>query len=540
MDQDGRRDPRVGQALRPAHRAGACRGEPVIDFCKNSVIQGTRRRFVLGRPTNRRRRTIQHSRCWRDGLASCPPRVHDARSRSARALDSAARPSARDRPMSVPSMRLHGGDGMGDCRVPPRVTVARGRGNRVNRRDFLRGAMVGAAASMWPGSASVVLGKPRPHLKGGSILDLPAADCPIDTCRGDDGEPLLRPLPRLARQRRDVPRSGPAALRARFTVDGQHARRRYRRPDGTRSSPASAARRRPETNPCRGCGHPTPATAGTAAAPSATAASSPQGSGNDEFALGYYTADDLAVLRRTSPAASPIFDRYHCSVLGPTYPEPRVPALRDSRAGSRATSFPHEVGYPRDSTGRRSGTGSTRAGVPARYYYTDLPLLALWGARLVAVTRPIGDYFDGRRRRHAAERRRSSTRGSSGDGADRRPSPRRRPRRAAASCRGCVKAFVESPHWHRGVFILTYDEWGGFFDHVAPPRVRRRPRAARSTRTTSVRPASACRRVMRVAVRAAGLRRPPASTTTRSILRFLEWRFLGAPPDGHGRPAAAW
>ena len=32
-------------------------------------------------------------------------------------------------------------------------------------------------------------------------------------------------------------------------------------------------------------------------------------------------------------------------------------------------------------------------------------------------------------------------------------------------------AFARSPQWHRGLFVLTYDEWGGFFDHVAPPVV---------------------------------------------------------------------
>ena len=52
----------------------------------------------------------------------------------------------------------------------------------MNRREFLRGAVIGAAASIWPGSASVVLGKGRPHLKG-SILDLPAHRAPIDHVR---------------------------------------------------------------------------------------------------------------------------------------------------------------------------------------------------------------------------------------------------------------------------------------------------------------------------------------------------------------------
>ena len=34
-----------------------------------------------------------------------------------------------------------------------------------------------------------------------------------------------------------------------------------------------------------------------------------------------------------------------------------------------------------------------------------------------------------------------------------------------------VHAFMESPQWKRGALFIIYDEWGGFFDHVRPPRV---------------------------------------------------------------------
>ena len=30
---------------------------------------------------------------------------------------------------------------------------------------------------------------------------------------------------------------------------------------------------------------------------------------------------------------------------------------------------------------------------------------------------------------------------------------------------------MESPQWERGALFIVYDEWGGFFDHVARPRV---------------------------------------------------------------------
>jgi phospholipase C len=34
-----------------------------------------------------------------------------------------------------------------------------------------------------------------------------------------------------------------------------------------------------------------------------------------------------------------------------------------------------------------------------------------------------------------------------------------------------IKALRRSPAWHRSAFLLTYDEHGGFFDHVRPPQV---------------------------------------------------------------------
>jgi phospholipase C len=34
-----------------------------------------------------------------------------------------------------------------------------------------------------------------------------------------------------------------------------------------------------------------------------------------------------------------------------------------------------------------------------------------------------------------------------------------------------VHAFLESPQYKRGALFIVYDEWGGFFDHVVPPRV---------------------------------------------------------------------
>jgi phospholipase C len=36
---------------------------------------------------------------------------------------------------------------------------------------------------------------------------------------------------------------------------------------------------------------------------------------------------------------------------------------------------------------------------------------------------------------------------------------------------GLIGALIDSPQWERSAYILTYDESGGYFDHVAPPQL---------------------------------------------------------------------
>ena len=43
-------------------------------------------------------------------------------------------------------------------------------------------------------------------------------------------------------------------------------------------------------------------------------------------------------------------------------------------------------------------------------------------------------------------------------------------------------AFIESPQYRRGAMFINYDEWGGFFDHVAPAARARRPREPQGPR----------------------------------------------------------
>ena len=157
---------------------------------------------------------------------------------------------------------------------------------------------------------------------------------------------------------------------------------------------------------------------------------------------------------------------------------------RCSRARSRTGSTLHRaVGRPArgpDPAARRACTRRRRssdklvgeAACRSAYYYTDLPLLALWGdAVRSTASSPIDDYFErrarrarcpnvvavdpGLRRRPAAPTTTRTATSASGSGSSARCSRPSRSRRSGSAA----------------LFILTYDEWGGFFDHVTPPIV---------------------------------------------------------------------
>ncbi len=91
-------------------------------------------------------------------------------------------------------------------------------------------------------------------------------------------------------------------------------------------------------------------------------------------------------------------------------------------------------------------------------------------------------------------------------------------------------ALQRSPQWSRTAFIVTYDEWGGFFDHVPPPILP-------DDHASTVDLENLGQAGFRVpTLIASPYARPGFADHTlydhASVLRFIEWRFLGAPASG--------
>jgi phospholipase C len=386
-------------------------------------------------------------------------------------------------------------------------------------------ALLGAGTALWSALPDDALAR---RLRGGSILDLPATASPIDTivvCMMENRsfDHYLGWLAHDGAYLEDGKSRWGRGFRVRGSTDEV-----YEEPDGTEVATFEQLEGG-DANPWRGCGHPDPGHGWTSGRRQRDGGFLAAGSGNDEYALSWYGGElefYTALSRRFT-----IFDRYHCSLLAPTFPNREYLHSANS-GGLKNNAFPQQVGYPNGFTWDTIWDRLAAAGVPARYYYVDLPVIALWGARLSSYSSPVANYFT-----DAAAGRLPRVvfldPGFVGD-TQTDEHPHGDIRNGQRLMESYFRAFVESPHWERGVFIQTYDEWGGFFDHVRPPVVRDDRRSPDDEENFG-------QLGFRVPTR---LMSPYARRNFvdhrlydhASILRFIEWRFLGAPAEGKGLP----
>jgi phospholipase C len=108
--------------------------------------------------------------------------------------------------------------------------------------------------------------------------------------------------------------------------------------------------------------------------------------------------------------------------------------------------------------------------VKARYYFSDVPFLALWGTKYLSITRPIREFF-------AACAAGTLPSVSVVDprflgeeiGLSNDDHPHADIRNGQAFLNAIYEAVTASPKWPHTVLVINYDEWGGFFEHVPPP-----------------------------------------------------------------------
>jgi phospholipase C len=108
-----------------------------------------------------------------------------------------------------------------------------------------------------------------------------------------------------------------------------------------------------------------------------------------------------------------------------------------------------------------------------RYYYSDFPFLALWGPKYLGISSPITEFFAAcaagalPKVSFVDPRFLGEEQGLTND-----DHPHADIRNGENFLNTVYEAVVSSPNWQNTVLVINFDEWGGFFDHVAPQRAQ--------------------------------------------------------------------
>jgi phospholipase C len=218
----------------------------------------------------------------------------------------------------------------------------------------------------------------------------------------------------------------------------------------------------------KGCGHPDPGHGWDQGRAQLKGGFLAPGSGNDEFALTYFNKGELGFIHAAAQAFT-TYDRYFCSLLGPTWPN-RYYKWSGQSAGFKTNTL--EV--PNGNTWETIFDRAAAHGLTVRYYASDLPFAATFGPRAVAWINPIERYYTDcltGNLPNIAIVDPPFKDGGGGDGLSADEHPLGDVRLGQAFMADVVGAFTHSKNYQRGALFVIYDEWGGFFDHVRPGRV---------------------------------------------------------------------
>jgi phospholipase C len=239
---------------------------------------------------------------------------------------------------------------------------------------------------------------------------------------------------------------------------------------------------------------------------------------NDDFAIGYYQQADLRFFAQAVPRWTTL-DRYFAGIMAETYP---------NRIYQHAAQTDRLTNTLDLSTLPTIWDRLADKGLTGRYYYSDVPFVALWGAKYLPISRPlatfVSDALTGQLPQVAFVDPRfvDEQSGTSGD-----DHPHADIRNGEAFLNLIYSVVTRGPAWRSTVLVINYDEWGGFFDHVPPPTAPIPPASAAAGDTDG-----------RLGFRTAALLVAPwaqAGAVSHlqfdhtSVLHMIEWRW-GLPP----------
>src|SRR6266567_4458321 len=244
---------------------------------------------------------------------------------------------------------------------------------------------------------------------------------------------------------------------------------------------------------------------------------------NDIYSIGYYGEADIpfyTALARNYTTC----DRYFASILGPTFPNRLfIHAAQTDRLDDSVNFTSLPTIWDR----------LAEAGVSGNYYFSNVPFTALWGTKYLGISKLYDEFL-------AAAATGTLPAVSFvdpkytilDDGTGNDDHPHADIREGDKFLYKTFEAVANGPNWASTVFIVNFDEWGGFFEHVAPPRAT----AANSVDTDLVNGKALLGCRVPTVVASPFSRGNPADSRVSalvfdhtSVLKLIEWRWGLAP-----------
>lgn len=156
-----------------------------------------------------------------------------------------------------------------------------------------------------------------------------------------------------------------------------------------------------------------------------------------------------------------VCDRWFASVMGPTWPNRMY--FHSAQSGGLKVN---DVAGPGGLAWRSIHHALNDAGVDWAYYYQDLPFVPLFDEldSEGKVRRVVYDFFD-----DAAAGRLPPVVWVEPAFSSNDDHPPHHPMMGQLFLSTVYNTLAQSPQWNNCLLVVTYDEHGGFYDHVAPP-----------------------------------------------------------------------
>ncbi len=178
---------------------------------------------------------------------------------------------------------------------------------------------------------------------------------------------------------------------------------------------------------------------------------------NQEEAMGYYVREQLPTTHALADAFA-VCDAYYCSVMGPTWPNRFYLHGGTSHGVKNSTPIP---GF------KSIFDVLTLHGITNLNYFCDVPFATAGYGKLLGIA-PIEAFFE---QAAAGLLPRFSMIDPQYLGPTANDDhPAHDVRLGQALIATVYAALAKSPQWKDTLFIITYDEHGGFYDHVSPPK----------------------------------------------------------------------